>query len=491
MIRARALVWIGVLTSMILLTLSVLGQKEQKPWWDHRPTEQGLWDYSTMTDDRIVLRYPDIMPEEAASALLENRRAALEFVEDFLQVKLEKPLTIQVNVSLIATAGEVIASLQPEILFHIPFYRLQGASPLSEGNAHEETHVVATHAWSPPLCRFLGEGIAVAIDFCSRPRTTYNPHLFSKGLALMDELMPIESLFLQRFDPLLPAPRIALYTYVESASFVLFLIDRYGLEKLKQLNEVSGLPLSMFEEQVCKIYDQGFADLEQDWLLFLEGYAVGQEARARHFAQAMFDFSDRVVDSLNELEEYWKRSPFQLVSPSKKISDEYGILTRLLVALGNFSDQGITSSEADEAYEAFEKALTAVESSLTLWLRAIQMFESVLNLIVDVPDYEDVIAKLEEAQTLYRQVGNNGMVTRTSEYIAAFLHLQQGEIAVMHGNHDLAQQSLSMALGLFSKLDEQGIIHHVKRLLELSRHVVTYDAFRLFAFGVFFLLILA
>jgi len=425
-----------------------------------------------MTNDRIILRYPEIVPEEAARALLENRRRALEFVEGFLQVQLEKPLTIQVNVSLIAHAGGVFFSFQPEILFHIPYYRLQGASPLSEGNAHEETHVVATHAWSPPLCRFLGEGMAVAIDFCSRPRTTYNPHLFSKGLALMDDLMSIESLFLQRFDPPLPALHITLYTYVESASFVLFLIDRYGLEKLKQLNRASGLPFSMFEEQVSKIYGQGLADLEQDWLLFLEGYAVGQEARARHFAQAMFDFSDRVVDSLNELEEYWKRSPFQLVSPSKQVSEEYRTLTNMLVALGRFVDRHITSSEADEAYEAFAQALTEFEASLTRWLDAIQMFERVLGLILGSPDCEDVITGLEEAQVLYRQVGDDGVVTRIREYIAAFRLLQQGEIAIMNGNYDLAKYSLSMAIGLFSKLDGQGIIHRVKRLQELSRHVV-------------------
>jgi len=314
--------------------------------------------------------------------------------------------------------------------------------------------------------------MAVAIDFCSRPRTTYNPHLFSKGLALEDELMPIESLFLQRFDPLLPALRITLYTYVESASFVLFLIDRYGLEKLKQLNRASGLPLSMFEEQVPKIYGQGLADLEQDWHWFLESYAVGQEARARHFARAMFDFSDRVVDSLSELEDYWKRSPFELVSPSKQVSEEYRTLTSILVALGSLVDRQITASEADEAFEAFAQVLTEFESSLTHWLDAIQMFESVLSLVLDSPDYEDVITRLEEAQVLYRQVGDNGIVTRTREYITAFGHLQEGEAAMMNGNHDLARHSLSMALGLFLKLDEQGIIHRVKRLLELSRHVV-------------------
>ena len=64
------------------------------------------------------------------------------------------------------------------------------------------------------------------------------------------------------------------------------------------------------------------------------------------------------------------------------------------------------------------------------------------------------------------------MVTSTLEYVAAFQHLQQGKIALMDGDHDLAYSSFLMAWAQFLKLDEQGIIHHMKRLLELSRHVV-------------------
>ena len=478
MIRARtALVWIVALTVMTLAALATFAQTAPKPWWDHRPMPQTLWDYSTMTDDRIVLHYPNIMPEETARAFLENRRAALEFVEGFLQVELEKPLMIQIHVSLIAFSGRAIDPNVPSILFNIPFHRFQNTTTLlrSGVHAHEETHVVAYCAWSAFPSQPVNEGLAVAVDFRSRPRNTYDPHLLSKGLALRDELMAIEPLFSQPFDAPRPAStsRDVLYTYLETASFVLFLIDQYGLERFQRLYRVSLVPIPNFGEAFCRIYDEELAHVERDWRQFLESYSVGQEARAKYVVQAMFDFSDRITDALSELEKYWNRSPFQLVSPSEQVSNEHRTLTSSLVGLGNFSDQGITSSEADEAYEAFEKALAAVESSLVLWLRAIQMFESVLNLILDIPDYEDVITKLEEAQTLYRQVGDDGMVTRTSEYIAAFQHLQEGRIALINGDHELARNSFSMAWVHFSKLDERGIIHHVKRLLELSRHVVS------------------
>ena len=421
-----ALIWIVVLTLVTFVTLGGLVQTRPTPWWVHHPTEQGLWSYLMMTNDRIVLYYPDIMPEETARALLENRRRALEFVEDFLQVELENPLMIQVNMSLIAFSGRAIDPSVPSILFNIPFHQLLGASPLSEGNAHEETHVVAYCAWSALPSPPFGEGLAVAVDFRSRPRNTYDPHLFSKGLALRDELMAIEPLFSQPFDAPRPAlgSRDVLYTYMESASFVLFLIDQYGLERFQRLYRVSLVPIPSFGEEFCRIYDEELAHVEREWLRFLERYAVGHEARARHFVQAAFDFSDCITESLSELEKYWNRSPFQLVSPSEQVSNEYRTLTSLFIALGSFSERGIPSSEADVAYEAFEQALTAVESSLTLWLRAIQMFESGLDLILDITDYEGVITKLEEAQTLYQQVGDEGMVTRTSEYITAFQHTQ-------------------------------------------------------------------
>ena len=423
-----------------------------------------------MQGDRIILYYPDIMPEEAARALLENRRRALEFVEDFLQVELEKPLTIQVNVSLIALSGRVIDPNEPSILFDIPFHRLQGASPLSEGNAHEEAHVVAYCAWSALPSQPVNEGLAVAVDFRSRPRTTYDPHLLSKGLALRSELMAIEPLFSQPFDAPPPAStsRDVLYTYLETASFVLFLIDQYGLERFQRLYRVSLVPIPNFGEAFCRIYDEEIAYVERDWLEFLAGYAVGQEARARRFVQATFDFFDRVVCSLNELEEYWGKFAFELVSPSERASDEYGILTTVLTTLGRFSEQGMTLNEADALYDAFEKALTTVESSLTLWLNAIQTFKDVLASVAmaDVDDYDPLIAKLEEARERYQHVGDDGMVERVGKFIAALQCLVEGTDAFASGAPEAAEELLLKASSLFAELGRQEMVNKVDHLLE-------------------------
>jgi hypothetical protein len=192
------LVWITVFAFIFFSASTVLSQPIHQGW-DYRPTVSELWHYQTLKSDRIVLYYPDIMPEETARAFLEGRNEALQFVEDFLQVKLETPLTIQVNVSLIVPSGGAIAWYTPAIVYQIPFCRIQVQSlaTSSEGGvpAHEETHVVANYRWGYITSRPLGEGLAVAVDFRSRPYNMIDPHLFSKGFSLKDELMPIEALF--------------------------------------------------------------------------------------------------------------------------------------------------------------------------------------------------------------------------------------------------------------------------------------------------------
>jgi len=287
--------------------------------------------------------------------------------------------------------------------------------------------------------------------------------------------MAIEPLFSQPFDAPPPAStsRDVLYTYLETASFVLFLIDQYGLERFQRLYRVSLVPIPNFGEAFCRIYDEEIAYVERDWLEFLAGYAVGQEARARRFVQATFDFFDRVVCSLNELEEYWGKFAFELVSPSEKVSNEYGILTSLLTTLGCFSEQGMTCDEADEAYEAFERTLTAVESLSTTWLEAIHTFEDVLGSIVmaEVDNYGFLIARLEEAWERYQHVGDEGMVERVGKFIAALQCLVQGTDAFASDAPEAAEGLLLKAASLFAELGRPEMVNKVDHLLEVYRCV--------------------
>jgi hypothetical protein len=435
---------------------------------------ESSWGSQRVESDRIILHYPAIMPEENAKAFLKDRGKALQFVEDFLQVKLEMPLTIHIHATLIASSGRALYSPQPTIEYNLPVNRLQRKPILSEDGTpvHEIVHIVADHEWSPILSLALGEGMAVALDFISRPSGMVDPHLFTKGLMLMDALMPLDELFSIRFRDSLTASEALLNIYYESASFILFLIDRYDMEKLRQLNRVSWLPISMLKQKVYQIYGCNLSALKNGWRQFLERYAMGQEARAEYVVQTLNDWADLIGGLLKQLALCWRTSPFLLVSPSGKVYEEYDALLGSLIKLARPRAEEAGPEAARKDYELYQSALATVKNSLATWLEAIQTFEAVLNSIPEQSDYETIIDELEEIQALYREVGDEGMVTRTGEYIAAFQLLQEGVNRLMDGNLASAENTLVNALELFSKLDEQQMARQVSRLLELSRHVI-------------------
>ena len=432
------------------------------------------WDTNLLESDRIILHYPSIMPEEKAKAFLKDRGKALQFVEDFLQVKLEMPLIIHIHATLLASSGRALYADHPTIEYNLPVNRLQRTPTLPEGGTpvHEIVHVVADHEWSPILSLALGEGMAVALDSLRRPSGTVDPHLFTKGLMLMDALMPLDELFSIRFRDSLTASEALLNIYYESASFILFLINRYDMEKLRQLNRVSWLPISMLKQEVYQIYGCNFSTLEKGWCQFLERYAMGQEARAEYVVQTLNDWADLIGGLLKQLEPYWYTSPFLLVSPSAKVYGEYDVLLGSLIKLASPRAEETGAEVAGKDYEFYQSALATVKKSLATWLEAIQSFEAVLNSIPKRPDYGTIIDEIEEIQALYREVDDEGMVTRTGEYITAFQDLSKGKIALMEGDRVLAENLLSRALALFSKLDEQQMARQVSRLLEFSRYVI-------------------
>jgi hypothetical protein len=66
-------------------------------------------------------------------------------------------------------------------------------------------------------------------------------------------------------------------SYMQGGSFVQYLVGRYGLDKLKALyGQVTG-EAEHNEELVQALYGKGYADLEEEWLLYLAGIEPTQE----------------------------------------------------------------------------------------------------------------------------------------------------------------------------------------------------------------------
>lgn len=426
-----------------------------------------------LESDRIILHYLTIISEENARALLKDRIRALEFVEDFLQIRFEGTLEVTVNPVLIAGTAHAFPCPPYTIVCGVPLYRLTTFGRVYEHGleVHEEVHIVAGQQWTTIAAVALKEGLAVAVDFVSWSPNVIDIHLISKGLKQIGKLLLFDELLSINENSIMFALS-AINVYYEGASFIYFLISKYGIEPFAQFYRLSWMPISTLKQKIHQIYGKELSTLEEEWHQFLEEYAPGQERRGEYAVEAIMNRGPALSQFLKQLESYWEDAPFKLVSPSAKVYREYDALLGSLIKLASPRAEEAGPEVARKDYEFYQSALATMKNSLATWLEAIQTFEAVLNSIPKRSDYGVISNELEEIQALYREVGDEGMVTRTGEYITAFQLLQKGEFALMNGEHVLAENLLSRALGLFSKLDEQQMARQVSKLLQFSRYVI-------------------
>ena len=431
------------------------------------------WTTNLLEGDRIILHYLTIISEENARALLKDRIRALEFVEDFLQIRFEGTLEVTVNPVLIAGTAHAFPCPPYTIVCGVPLYRLTTFGRVYEHGleVHEEVHIVAGQQWTTIAAVALKEGLAVAVDFVSCSPNVIDIHLISKGLKQIGKLLPFDELLSINENSIMFALS-AINVYYEGASFIHFLISKYEIKPFTQFYRLSWMPISTLKQKIHQIYGKELSTLEEEWHQFLEEYAPGQERRGEYAVEALMSRGPALSQFLKQLESYWEDAPFKLVSPSARVYREYDALLGSLIKLASPRAEEAGPEAARKDYEFYQSALATVKNSLAAWLEAIQTFEAVLNSIPEQSDYGTIIDELEEIQALYREVGDEGMVTRTGEYIAAFQLLQEGENRLMDGNLASAENTLVNALELFSKLDEQQMARQVSRLLELSRHVI-------------------
>ena len=91
-------------------------------------------------------------------------------------------------------------------------------------------------------------------------------------VAASDEYLPLEEL---RNGPFYEFQHET--SYLESGSFVQYLVDRYGLDTLKALYGQATGEVEHDEELVWNLYGKGYADLEAEWLAYLAGLEPQQE----------------------------------------------------------------------------------------------------------------------------------------------------------------------------------------------------------------------
>lgn len=427
--------------------------------------EEAAWTVEQLEGDRVILFYPSIMPEENVKSILENEERALSHVEDFLEVRYEGMVRVHVTAECLfrrAYAGaDMITYCYPLLYFQ---RRIPIAEASEETSTHEMVHVVAYRLGRPS--RALAEGLATAVHSLSAPSTSVDLHLLNKGLLQIGELKPIVQVLADVLES-------TLYVYNESGSFVLFLIQNYGIEKFKTFYRVIQ-PLEdqqHVEQEFLRVYGLNLASVEGKWHRFLRDCAPGLERQAQYLARARLYLETEeipyLMDQLEGFYQQWLHGYPQYVGPlPERVDQQLTAITKAFLDL-----ERDLSLPVERAYESFQESVNALKALLGHWWAAVLAFMDAKELIWYSAPYERIIAKLEEAEGLYQSVGDEVMAAKTGDYITAFQLLQEGEELVGTDNAQ-AKPLLWRALALFLELDEQKMADKVRRLLNLCRYVI-------------------
>jgi hypothetical protein len=163
---------------------------------------------------------------------------------------------------------------------------------------HEGTHALAQDILQPKENGggpdgVLVEGLAV---WASGGHYGYEPiDEWAAVVAASDEYLPLADL---RAGPFYDFQHEI--SYLESGSFVHYLVGRYGLERLKALYGQATKDTEHDEELVQSLYGKGYAELEAEWLDYLEGLEPSpEEAELWRLQVRTFDLMRRYETELD------------------------------------------------------------------------------------------------------------------------------------------------------------------------------------------------
>ncbi len=294
-----------------------------------------------------------------------------------------------------------------------------------------------------------------------------DPHYQSKGLLGIGRLAPIVQVWTRQQQG-------DLYNYYESGSFILFLVQGYGIEKFKTFYSAMrrGPPfLSQqdVEQAFYQTYHEDLASVEAAWHRFLESYAPGLEQRAEYLVQTLFlDESEfslldklRVFYGLGQPGSPYYVGPIRYVGP---VPERVYRLTRAWYSL-YLRLASDPSMPPEQAFQEIKANIEVCDAIFQQWWAAVQMYIDARALIFQSAPYDSIISKLQESQWLYQAVGDEVMAENLGQYIAAYQFLSEGESLIGIGEQGQARSLLLKALTLFCQLNEPKLAQQVRLLL--------------------------
>ncbi|MBL7135785.1 MAG: hypothetical protein ISS81_04225 [Candidatus Marinimicrobia bacterium] len=148
-------------------------------------------------------------------------------------------------------------------------------------NPHEVMHIIALSSGIPYSVAFFSEGLAVAYGGTTFQTAEY-AHNYSKNIIDNTNYIPIKRLLTMNGSDFLQSSYI---TYQESGSFIRYLIDTYGIEKMK--NFISDFDISVdLNVQSMRVYNITLDNLEKKWKEYLReielpeiGFSIPDKAK--------------------------------------------------------------------------------------------------------------------------------------------------------------------------------------------------------------------
>ncbi len=328
--------------------------------------------------------------------VLQEQKDALKFVEKFLNVKVNtEKEKILVYILLEKTPRETFTSWN-SITYLVTPEMIQKHEKLG---AYEITHVVVNRLW-PGTSVMLKEGIALAMDTIYQGNEN-RLHLLVYGLIKLGEGKPM--LQLKPYEPF--AQQIV-------GSFTLYLMRRYGVEKLKELlkTQKKGMPEKL-DETVKTVYGRNERELKKEWESFLA--TCGPEEKAIAYAKAEKLYLGIMKPIVTKLRAYrnmkiaWGGADFFGSTFSvgldawKKVKEAYISL--------------FESEDTESALETLKKALTDYAKIMERWFQAARKYQEALDLIYYKASKVEILQTLQKARELYESVGDIEMVEKIRE----------------------------------------------------------------------------
>ena len=216
----------------------------------------GTW--KTFESERVIFFCSENLPDDFCFMVLQEQEDALKFVEELLNVKVNtEKEKIFVYLLLEKTLRDTFTSWN-SITYLVTPEMIQKHEKLG---ACEITHVVVNRLW-PGTSVMLKEGIALTMDTIYRGNEN-RLHLLVHGLIKLGESKPV--LQLKPYEPF--ARQIV-------GSFTLYLMRRYGVEKLKELLKAQkkGMP-GKLDETIKTVYGRNDVNIDQNCVLSSTGFA--------------------------------------------------------------------------------------------------------------------------------------------------------------------------------------------------------------------------